>query len=149
MSVIKNQREAERWMDTAAEDIVAAKLMAANKMYSHACFLAQQCGEKAIKAFWFMIAEDPWGHSVQKLIADFPQGKIIPDIRQWTEKGALLDRYYIPTRYPNGIPDLTPGVSYFQQDATVAIQTAKFFLSAVKDILHSAARKRSDKKRLF
>lgn len=132
MSVIKNRHEAGRWIESAAEDIAAAKLMSANKMYSHACFLAQQCGEKAVKALWLMIGADPWGHSIQKLVADFPRRKTIPDIRQWAEKGALLDRYYIPTRYPNGLPDLTPGVSYFQQDATVAIQTAEFFLVAVK-----------------
>jgi HEPN domain-containing protein len=138
MSASKNRHEAGRWLETAREDLTAAKLMAAHKMYSHACFLAQQGGEKAVKALWFMSGQDPWGHSIQKLVSDFPQRKILRNPRRWIEKAALLDRYYIPTRYPNGLPDLTPGASYFQRDATRAIQTAQFIVSEVESIVRNA-----------
>jgi HEPN domain-containing protein len=37
--------------------------------------------------------------------------------KQADNDAAALDRFYIPTRYPNGLPDLTPGKYYFQKDA--------------------------------
>ncbi len=52
MSAPKNRHEAERWLRTAEEDLQAAKTLQANEIYAQACFLAQQCGEKALKAMW-------------------------------------------------------------------------------------------------
>jgi hypothetical protein len=43
--------------------------------------------------------------------------------------------FYIPTRYPNGLPDLTPGQSYFLRDADQAIEQAVFFLEAGRRFL--------------
>jgi HEPN domain-containing protein len=45
---------------------------------------------------------------------------------------AALDRFYIPTRYPNGLPDLTPGKFYFQKDAEFAIGIAESITALVK-----------------
>jgi hypothetical protein len=30
--------------------------------------------------------------------------------------GTILDRFYIPTRYPNGLPELTPGEAYLDEE---------------------------------
>ena len=46
-------------------------------------------------------------------------------------------KYYIPTRYPNGLPDLTPGESYFKNDADQAIETAVSFLKFAEEYLKS------------
>ncbi len=48
------------------------------------------------------------------------------------EDGAVLDRYYIPTRYPNSLPDLTPGQCYFKKDADLCLDSAQRILSAVQ-----------------
>ena len=37
---------------------------------------------------------------------------------------ALLDRFYIPTRYPNGLPDLTPDEIFWEEDAEACIENA-------------------------
>jgi len=74
-------------------------------MYAHACFYAQQSGEKAVKSLWYLADADLWGHSVQRLIAEFPRQADMTDIDMWISQGALLDQFYIPTRYPNGLPD--------------------------------------------
>ena len=50
------------------------------------------------------------------------------DVGGWAEKAAYLDKYYIQTRYPNGLPDLTPGQSYFRSDAESAIERARWIL---------------------
>jgi HEPN domain-containing protein len=38
--------------------------------------------------------------------------------------------FYIPTRYPNGLPDLTPDQSYFRHDAEQGIALATDLLTA-------------------
>jgi len=130
MSRTEDRHLAERWLGTAEEDLRAAKVLLEAGMYAHACFAAQQCGEKAVKALWYLIGEDPWGHSIQKLLMQFPARQHLPDAERWVEKAASLDKFYIPTRYPNGLPDLTPEQSYFRQDAEQAIALAVDLLTA-------------------
>lgn len=105
MSVDKQTHEAARWLETAEEDLEAARVLLRGGKYSHACFLAQQSGEKAVKALWHFIGEDPWGHSIHKLILNLPEGTAKKKMAQIQDEAAVLDRFYIPTRYPNGLPD--------------------------------------------
>ena len=135
MSLEKQHKEALRWLKTAEEDLGAARGLRSLKKYSHACFLAQQCGEKALKALWDALGHDPWGHSVQKLIVDIPDRVARQILRGQLEAGVLLDRYYIPTRYPNGLPDLTPGEVYLKRDADLCIRCARAILTSVKPLI--------------
>ena len=135
MSVDKERHEARRWLETAREDLDAARsLMEAGK-FSHSCFFSQQAGEKALKALWYFLGEDPWGHSIQKLIAELPDPDAHKRLQPVLEAGALLDRYYIPTRYPNGLPDLTPGQAYFRQDAEISSTSSRQLLSVVGELM--------------
>jgi HEPN domain-containing protein len=135
MSLEKQHQEALRWLKTAEEDLGAARGLRSLKKYSHACFLAQQCGEKALKALWYALGHDPWGHSIQKLIMDMPDKAAKQQLKSHLEAGVILDRYYIPTRYPNGLPDLTPGEVYMKQDADLCIRHASASLAAVKSLI--------------
>lgn len=81
-----------------------------------------------MKALWLSIDNDPWGHSIQKLVMQFPTQNMLPNIQNWLDYGAFLDKFYIPTRYPNSLPDLTPGQVYISQDSAQAIEKASFFL---------------------
>jgi HEPN domain-containing protein len=135
MSVDKQVYEARRWLETAEEDLEAAKILLRENKYSHACFLAQQSGEKALKALWYFLGEDPWGHSIHKLILDLPVETVSKEMENIQDDAAALDRFYIPTRYPNGLPDLTPGKYYFQKDAEFAIGIAESLLTMIREIL--------------
>jgi HEPN domain-containing protein len=135
MSQDKEKYQALRWLDTAVEDVEAAETLLAQGKYSHACFFAQQCGEKALKALWYALDQDPWGHSVQKLISELPDQMAKARMEELLEDGSILDRYYIPTRYPNGLPDLTPGKCYFPKDAELCITTARRILDRAKECL--------------
>lgn len=128
MSVTKTIYEAHRWWQTAHEDFLAAQALEKVGMFSHACFECQQSGEKAVKALWFSIEADPWGHSIQKLVSEFPRQDWLKLREQWLLNAAFLDKYYIPTRYPNGLPDLTPAQSYGAEDAKMAMERASFLL---------------------
>jgi len=135
MSQSSARYEADRWWRTAQDDIEAAQSLHDALKFSHACFLSPQSAEKAMKALSFAIDGDPWGHSIQKLVMQFPQQEMLPNMDNWLTNAAHLDKFYIPTRYPNGLPDLTPGQTYISQDSTQAIEKAKFFLEEVHKLL--------------
>ena len=133
MSQTDDRREAQRWLDTAKNDLGAARELARSGYHAQACFLAQQCAEKAAKAMWYSIGGDPWGHAVQSLVEEFPLGGSLADLDGLRRKAALLDRFYIPTRYPNGLPGLTPEKAYFAADSETAIHLADELWQVFKD----------------
>ena len=124
--------EAKRWIVTAGEDLEAARVLQAGEKYSHACFFSQQSAEKALKALWYLLDGDPWGHSVQKLIEETPDSQAQRFMTKVFDDGVYLDRYYIPTRYPNGLPDLTPGKCYFTKDAVGCLKAAENIIQRVQ-----------------
>ena len=124
MSRQQQHHEALRWLTTAHEDLAAAKVLNEREMYSHCCFLAQQAAEKAVKSVWLELDEDPWGHSIQKLIRELPSSCSGSGFDELLHAASTLDRYYIPARYPNGLPDLTPGTTFDTEDATLALKNA-------------------------
>ncbi len=138
MSTDKERYEARRWLGTAREDLDAARTLMESGRFSHSCFFSQQAGEKALKALWFFLGEDPWGHSIQKLIAELPNPDALERLQPLLETGALLDRYYIPTRYPNGLPDLTPGQVYFRRDAEICLESSRQLLSLAGELMGGA-----------
>lgn len=84
---------------------------------------------------------DPWAHSIQRLVMDFPEKQRLPDAAQWIEQAALLDKFYIPTRCPNGLPGLTPGQVYTRPEAVRGSETARALVAACRRWLeeHSGA----------
>lgn len=132
MSTGKNLHEAQRWLITAQQDLLAAKSLSENRFYAHACFFAQQSGEKALKALWHLHDREPSGSSVLRLVTEFPDSASITNFDEWVHRAATLDRYYIPTRYPDGLPDLTPNQCFFKQDADSAILLAATFVEAAQ-----------------
>ena len=134
MSRREDRYQAERWLATADDDRRAAEVLVEGELYAHACFTAQQCGEKAVKGLWYGRGADPRGHSIQRLVAQCPVEAVAAD-QEWLETAAQLDRFYIPTRYPNGLPDLTPEQSFFRRDAEEALQRATWLLEACRRLL--------------
>ena len=65
-------------------------------------------------------------------VMDLPRHARVPEAQTWMRKAAILDRFYIPTRYPNGLPDLIPEKSFFRQDAEQGITLALYFLEACR-----------------
>ncbi|MBU4271269.1 MAG: HEPN domain-containing protein [Planctomycetes bacterium] len=129
MSQSSDLHEARRWLDTAGEDLRAARALVEAGFHAHACFSAQQCAEKSVKAAWHLIGAAPWGHSVQRLVEEFPMKNHLDGADDLIEKARALDRLYVPTRYPNGLPDLTPGKNYSTADSRQAIDFADHFLT--------------------
>ena len=70
MSTEKNTKEANRWFKTAEDDLDSARILKDSGKYAHSCFHSQQAAAKSLKAVWYFSDEDPWGHSIKKLIDD-------------------------------------------------------------------------------
>jgi HEPN domain-containing protein len=137
MSEEKNRVEASRWLATGNEDLATAKILLQAGRYAHACFHSQQAGEMAVKAVCYMLGADPWGHSVSRLITQLKgiDSSTFNALQDQFEDAARLDRYYIPTRYPNGLPDITPDQAFFAEDAVGAIRIAEILLERAGQIL--------------
>ena len=135
MSEEKNVHEAKRWLKQAKADLLAARHSAENKSFEWASFQSQQAGEKALKALLYFFDYDPWGHSLVNLMEEYPEKKIKEKIKLFLDDAKLLDKYYIPTRYPNGLPDLTPSEIYTKDDDVRAIKAASCIVDTIEDII--------------
>ncbi len=137
MSTEKLLQEAKRWFTTAEDDLDTAKILNSSGKYAHSCFHAQQAGEKAVKSIWYFIDADPWGHSIKVLIDGLEEinMEFYEAMKTFERKGSVLDRFYIPTRYPNGLPEMTPGMAYSQEDAETCITHAKEIIDRVRVLL--------------
>ncbi len=135
MSQENYKYDSERWLKQAEADIKAAKGSIENKNYEWACFQSQQSGGKSLKALWYYYSFDPWGHSIVKLIQEFPEAGIKKELLKLLNKAKELDKLYIPTRCPNGLPDLTPSEIYTKEEALNAVKASEIILKQIKILL--------------
>jgi HEPN domain-containing protein len=126
--------EAWRWLDEALADLDTARYLAAGRRFNTACSISQQAAEKAVKgSLYGRGVEDPWGHSVATLIEDaLTFDASLASVR---DDGPVLDKYYIPTRYPNGLPGGIPSRAYTAEDACQAIAAAERIIAAARQRL--------------
>jgi HEPN domain-containing protein len=137
MSSEKNLAEALRWLDTAEDDLDSARILKEEGKFAHSCFHAQQAGEKALKAIWYFADADPWGHSIRRLIEDLEKidADIFRSVNPLIQAGTVLDRFYIPTRYPNGLPEITPREAFLREDAEACLESSRAIVQKVKALI--------------
>lgn len=127
--------EARRWFTQAEYDLHAAQETMNIQLYSYGCFIAQQAAEKALKAFLYGQGErHVMGHSVVTLCKQAV--RFNEEFSTLADQASQLDRYYIPTRYPNGLPGGIPAESYTARDAQDAITLAREICGVVKKHLN-------------
>ncbi len=131
--------EAERWLGQAEDDLKLARIALREGFYAQTCFLAQQVAEKAVKAMRYFRGErEVIGHSVRKLLEPIRAQR--PDSAALIVAAAELDLHYVPTRYPNGLPDLAPYQAYVEEQAISAIAAAERFVTiAIADVRQPTA----------
>ncbi|MCS7240833.1 MAG: HEPN domain-containing protein [Candidatus Bipolaricaulota bacterium] len=128
------REEGKRWLEQAKEDLRWAKELARLGGYHIACFLAQQIAEKALKGFLYAQGEEVvLGHSVERLCEQAASH----DPSFSTKKGAwaILDGYYVPTRYPNSLPESIPARVYNAAAAGEAVRLAEEVVAFVEEKL--------------
>ncbi len=117
------KEEGMRWLLQAERDLDDARYNFLGKRFNLACFLSQQAAEKAVKAFIYAEGEEiVLGHSVAHLLKHAL--RYDPGLEEILGAGGL-DKYYIPTRYPNGLPGGLPFEAFDEEDASKAIGMAE------------------------
>jgi HEPN domain-containing protein len=117
------------WLRQAEADIGHAQSALESEDYEWSCFASQQGAEKAVKALYYHLHGDPWGHSVLVLLEGLPEpirAAAPPDL---SDSARALDKHYIPTRYPNGFAQGAPVDYYTKRDAEDSIDHAESILS--------------------
>ena len=131
MSDEKLRNKAQRWYTQARDDVEAAQALLSARKYAQTCFYAQQAAEKGMKAVWFLLDLDPWGHSCARLIRDLPAATN-EEFAKLLDTSLRLDKFYIPTRYPDALPDLIPAEAFTLDEARSAIRSAEAVLKQVQ-----------------
>ena len=128
------ESEAGRWFEQAKYDLKTARWNLEGGLFAPACFWAQQSAEKAIKAFLYSKGERIIiGHSVAELLEKAKGYE--KKLKTLIPFGIILDRFYIPTRYPNGLPGGIPAYTYKKKDALEAIRFAQRILDFISNRL--------------
>jgi HEPN domain-containing protein len=125
------QREGERWLAAAQEDLAYARHAASGGHHAPSCFFAQQAAEKAVKAVHYLRgARAVLGHGVRALIEELdPRVRGLDD---QLDAARELDLLYVPTRYPNGLDSGTPGQAFAAAHSTRAIGLADAIVRAAE-----------------
>ena len=115
------EKEAIRWMQQSEDDFKFVQWVLSEKVFfDKGCFIAQQAGEKALKACLYALGRrSVIGHSLFELSRELSER----DTRflALVDGAKQLDRFYIPTRYPNGIPGGSPFQVFDRKDLKKAV----------------------------
>jgi HEPN domain-containing protein len=135
--------EATRWLEQARANLDVARYNVQGNYHFAACFWAQQAAEQALKAFLYgQGLRFVRGHSVYDLAERCLEQKA--DLGLDPIALALLDRFYIPTRYPNGLPGGIPAEVYTAADSQRALELADQTFQTVQDRLAALFRADED-----
>ena len=127
------EKEASRWFIQATDEFNDANELRKMEKFYLALFHFQQAAEKALKAFLYVRLKSReifYTHSIADLskmaIEIDPEFKTINPSKK-------LDQYYIPTRYPNGLPGGIPSRFFDDpKEAEDAMFLAKSIISLVR-----------------
>lgn len=111
------------WFRQAEADLRHARNALDDGDYEWSCFAAQQAAEKALKAVFQKMGMDAWGHTLTTLIGNLPADAAAPE--KLVNYARMLDKHYIPTRYPNGFDSGAPTDFYTAEEAKSAIKHAE------------------------
>jgi len=126
------KEEALRWLIHAQDEFNDADDLRKRNRFYLALFHFQQAAEKALKALLYLKVKSLeifYTHSIHELLTMMIE--IDPEFKN-VLLSKKLDQYYIPTRYPNGLPGGIPS-RYFDdpKEAEEAMRLAKNIIELV------------------
>jgi len=133
---VKGRKVPERskdWINQVVKDLKAAEGLVEHESFEWACFVAQQAAEKALKAVFQRLNAAVWGHSVYDLLRILAETRTVDE--DLSHSARLLDKYYVPTRYPNGFDVGSPYEYFTNKDADDAIVHSRRILEFCQGIL--------------
>jgi len=127
------KEEALRWFIHAKDEFNDANELRKRDRFYLALFHFQQSAEKALKAYLYLNVKSVeifYTHSITDLLEmaieiDF-EFKEIATVKK-------LDQYYLPTRYPNGLPGGIPSRYYDDpKEAEIAMNLARNLIDLIE-----------------
>lgn len=128
-----HKEESLRWLTQAKDEFQDADDLRKRNRFYLALFHFQQAAEKALKAYLYLKVKSIevfYTHSIDDLLEMTMD--IDPDFKE-VAQAKKLDKYYAPTRYPNGLPGGVPS-RYFDdpKEAEEAMELAKRIVELVE-----------------
>ena len=122
----------QKWLMEAKNDYMAGIALQQVKIYNTAVFHFQQSVEKVLKAALYFFDEQPWGHSIFKLLEHLQKsGK--KHYRKIVGKAKEFDMHYTSTRYPDALQGVAPSEYYDEEISKRLMENAKFIMDFVEN----------------
>lgn len=106
------------WFEQAKRDLTHAENDLKSEYYEWACFSAHQASEKAVKAVFYKLNAEAWGYSPTKLLNVLAQHFALEEAVVKAAKN--IDKFYMPSRSPNGFDEGKPADYFTLEDAQKA-----------------------------
>ena len=129
------------WLHQAQADLAQAQLSADAGHHEWACFASHQAVEKALKALHLQQGQQSWGHGLGRSFRDLPSdladrlAKAVDDLE---DRLRVLDALYIPTRYPDSLPEGAPTDHFGRLQSSDALNHARALVDAIHLALANA-----------
>lgn len=129
------------WLHQAQADLAQAQLSAGASHHEWACFACHQAVEKALKALHLHHGQQNWGHGLGRSFRDLPPAvaqALAGEVTDLEDRLRVLDALYIPTRYPDSLPEGAPTDHFGRLQSQDALCHARALVDAIRAALATA-----------
>ena len=122
------------WLHQAKADLAQAQLSADAGHHEWACFPCHQAVEKALKALHLHHDQQSWGHGLGRSLRDLPPpvaAALSVQVSDLEDRLRVLDALYIPTRYPDSLPEGAPTDHFGRLQSQDALSHARALVDAI------------------
>ena len=121
--------------DQAQADLAQASLSAEAGHHEWACFASHQAVEKALKALHLQQGQQSWGQGLGRSYRELPTAvveQLAAAVTDLEDRLRVLDALYIPTRYPDSLPEGAPTDHFGRLQSSDAISHARALVEAIR-----------------
>ena len=129
---MRSLRRTLDWLEQAVGEFKAAKDLYSTGNYAWCCFTCHQAAEKALKAILEHYGSPTIGHNLLVLVDE--ASRFTSTHQKVQDAARILNRHYIPTRYPNAFPSGAPIHMYNERDAKEALDYVEEVLSFARKV---------------
>ena len=129
-------QRSQDWLNEARAELRAGHALLTGQHWSWCCFTCQQAAAKALKAVCEHFRAPQFGPNMNLLLQAVETFVAVTESLRMA--CTRLNRYYIPTRYPDAFDRGAPADQFFTADAHQAIADAEEVLGFATGIIRSS-----------
>jgi HEPN domain-containing protein len=122
------------WLHQSRADLDQARTSAEAGHHEWACFACHQAVEKALKSLHLQLGQQVWGHGLGRSFRELPApaaAELAAVVSDLEDRLRILDALYIPTRYPDSLPDGAPTDHFGRLQSEDALRHASEIIDAI------------------